>query len=390
MITDVRVIPIRYASGTRLTSGQRKVINLDNVSEHINTGSTIIAPEQWCKILAYERFGRIDVTHTFLQIGDRRAKLVPICVKINDGNDANVLLCRTGIEHALNLLGDTSLNVEFIQHRLWRIIRNVMYLYDPQMYYDHVDMDDTTEDAMHDLLMDNTCYRSDITSDQSVSHPCRLRGGLHPLIRDLSSIARIFTDVSVRLRDDRRSGTLTALDYDEYFKPFLPWNYRAIAYDKLTTRVASEEELSIADLLQGNGVYAPSHHLIRKVSTRSRYIEITEFASALLELCVILHNQTLDEFSFRYILPTRSSAGEFQFESPSGTISFGMRCDLIAASCDYIAQCHPHATEIRLSKLTSDEVFMMLRFPDEKKYYHLDLGITSLMSQGIVTIADLV
>ena len=386
MITDIRVIPFTYAPGTVLNSVQEQTVHVGELYKTLDAGAKITIPEHLAKVLVVSYLGPNRLEHTLLRFGDHDPTLIPISVKIYTVYDASVLIFRPGVEAALNRLSQHEGVVNFTAHEIWSLAANAGYT-DPYVAESLRDFFDIP--TLGNDLYNDTCYISTAVQPRSATYPWNLGDFNSPYGRvwadgviNLNAELRRLSDFNIRIwTSDRDSFYPLYSELKERFTPAVPVEYRDIAWDSLTRYCLAEPEFNSRNLFQHSGIYRPQGTQIYQVPATTGYEEVTTFSSQLLQLCVWIHQLPWVEGSFNYRYPGPGVTERLEIVPALSKNQQQLWC---ADLNSLLRGWSPTLQEVQVIKTYTDELFLCLRSARCEWRYHLDLGMTTLLTQGLV------
>lgn len=384
----------RYPEGTILDSSQRRKLIGTYTQVQVPVGATIVIQDDLECVQIVESFGSIRLERFFLKYYTLEEKqMMPIYTKIYDASGCHILLCKLGVETALNALDKyPDAEIHFVKEHLFDIVLNELYCIDGEL---------------HNLLRSNYDQPSwsEYTSNDTANY---IADSNHIINYPWNSVdvATNMLKVFISEQNNKLIPTISNSIYDLSVQvginngewathPLYPWvdsifglelgYYNDIAFDNLTKLCLRNEMLDDVDIKRRLGYFKPKQFKQYDLIDGKEYEPVTEFSSELMLFCVWLHELPYNQVSFKYILPIRNQQIEsFVGYSPYGNIK--LSDDKLIVLNNIVNNIWGNGRILNIEVITNprDEAFLTITETGGIVHkYYIDLFLTTLMSQAI-------
>lgn len=417
MITDIRRIPIQYIRTGIVNSTTSAEIHGIKTDQHLIVGSKFKVPEKMEKILVTDRIADVMLERTFVwlpEYGDRA--LFPICVKIYEDEESNVLIFLRGVEEFLHACG-VQHDISFLNVAVWNsIVNDLRLIYGNEVDYFIRDMYDVPR--LGDLINNdalptgygcesypwgNCRYRSELLS-------ARLQREMPPTTINIGTAApakNIFTTAiyqSALETADMWNGEVLYRAIEEITEPYFGDQYRELAYDTLTETCIFGETVDLRQILLHHSYVNRESRCLPRFDVAGICGNIKNLDIDLglgvpltleteeLEFCTWLHNLNAVEVSFKYILPKGDTPDQLivsHYITHSRVVKDDRRSWKYALA-KIFRHFYSGASEVEVHKNSYDECVVVFHLaPGDiglAKYY--DLTMATILSQNLAQVAN--
>lgn len=398
MIANVQELPLKHQPGDILDSAQTRLIHGENGIYRIPVGTRLTMPDHMHKIHIPERIGGIWVDRFFVNTEEKMgaaSELIPVYMKVYDGDEAAVVIFLKGVTEARKAMGDHTPCVTTLKDNILDTVLDAVY---------------DREDVVGSSIREYALYRPklDITNDEVRAYSDEYYPGLAGYPWDLGNIASremLFTilerqrnfpkryvndleELDMDMRCMRGRGYPLRYELCDIFETYLPPQMHELGLDPVSKMCVQNSRIPLRELIAGQRIQPWLGRPTVALTDGAEVKPIPAYSSEILCLCVWLHQCPFAELIFRTTLPNRNRIESFRLISASARTHTGVDMALFQLELSDMLRTwdSDKYSELIVVKTATEELILELTGvnPKDSQRLYIDLFMTTLMSQALV------